>query len=229
MGFSLKKIFKAGGKLLTGDILGAAGTVIGAVAGSKGSKKAAKASAAAQQAAAQEQRNALTRVGQYQKPYLDAGSPAVNALMRVNAGDYSGFEGSPDFLAAQKFGTQAVERSAAARGGLNSGNTLTALTRFGQDNATQYLDNYRRALTTQAGIGQSAANNLGNATLGVAGGVGNALIGAGDARASGIVGSTNAITGAVEDLAGQAGDYIGNKLLKKPKAPKINVRNIGPY
>lgn len=217
----LSKIGKIAGGLIGGPvgaaIGGGLGSIAGSIVGSKGSKKAAKASAAGQEAAAAEQRAALDRVNQYQQPYLDAGSPAINALMKVNSGDYSGFANSPDALFAQKYGGQAVDRSAAARGNLNSGNTLIAQQQFGQGLASQQLGAYRNSLLAQAGIGQSAANNLGNATLGVAGNVGNALIGAGDARASGIAGSTNAITGGIEDLAGVAGDALGNKLVKKPK------------
>jgi hypothetical protein len=211
----LKKIGKIGKKLIKGDLLGAAGSVVGAVIGSKGSKKAAKKSAAAAEAAAAEQRNALARVAQYQQPYLDAGSPAINALNQVNQGDYSAFESSPDYLYARGEALRGVEGSAAARGGLFSGNAGRELARVGSGLASQNLGNYRNALMQQIGIGQSAANNLGNATLGVAGNVGNALIGAGDARASGIVGATNAITGGIEDLAGLAGNALGKKLVKR--------------
>lgn len=223
----LKKIGKVIGKVATGDLLGAAGTVIGAVAGAKGSKKAGNVSAAGAEANAAEQRGALTTATGYQQPYIDAGTPAVNALMRTNAGDYSGFESSPDFLAAMNYGAKARERSAAARGGLNSGNTLIDLERFGQDTATQYLGNYRNALLQQIGVGQRATDTITGATLDTGRGVGNALMAAGDSRASGIVGSTNAITGGIEDLSGVAGDYYANKLIKKPKsAPKmaLNVR-----
>ncbi len=213
----LKKIGKVVKKVATGDFLGAAGTVVGAVAGAKGSKKAAKAQAAGNEAAIQEQRNALARVQQYQQPYLDAGSPAINALNRVNTGDFSAFNASPDYVYARDEALKGVQGSAAARGGLFSGNTGVRLAEVAGGLASQNLGNYRNALMQQIGIGQSAANNLGNATLGVAGGVGNNLVGASDARASGIVGATNATTGAVEDLAGLAGNYVGNKLVKKKK------------
>lgn len=214
----LGKIGKVVKKVATGDFLGAAGTVIGAVAGKKGSKKAAKAEAAGQQQAAAEQRAALERVAQYQQPYLDMGPAATNALMRLNSGDYSAFNSSPDYVYARDEALKGVTGSAAARGNLFSGQTGKRLAEVAGGLATQNLGNYRNSLFGQIGVGQSAANNLGNATLGVAGGVANNLVGAGDARASGIVGSTNAITGAIEDLSGLAGNYIGNKLVKK-KAP----------
>jgi hypothetical protein len=220
LGKGLKKIGKVVGKVATGDLIGAAGTVIGAVAGSKGSKKAAKASAAGHQASAAEQRAALGQVGGYQRPYLDAGTGAINALMQVNSGNYSGFENSPDYIYARDQALRGVERSAAARGGLYSGNTGLELARHAGGIASQNIGNYRNALFNTIGIGQGAANVMTGATLDNAAGVGRDLVGAGDARASGIVGSTNALTGGIEDLAGLAGDRYGNSLLKKPKAPK---------
>lgn len=227
---ALKKVGKAVGKIATGDLLGAAGTVIGAVVGGKGSKKAAAESAAGHQASAEEQRAALARVGGYQQPYLDAGSPAINALMRVNSGDYSGFNESPDYLYARDEALGAVQNSAAARGGLFSGNTGRRLVEVAGDYASRNLGNFRNALLQQAGIGQSAANTLSGATLNTAAGVGSDLSGAGDARASGIAGQTNAITGAVEDLSALAGSRYGNSLIKKPVASKIKRIDtyIGP-
>lgn len=213
----LSKLGKIAGGIIGGPVGAAIGGAAGSLLSSKGSKKASKKQVAAQEAAAQEQRNALMRVQQYQQPYLDAGSPAINALNRVNSGDYSAFENSPDYLYARDESLKGVQGSAAARGGLFSGNTGRELLRVGNGLATQNLGNYRNSLMQQIGIGQSAANNLGNATLGVAGGVAGNLVGAGDARASGIVGSTNAITGGIEDLAAWTGDRYGNSLVKKPK------------
>lgn len=226
----IKKAAKVVGKVATGDLLGAAGTVIGAVAGSKGAKKSAAASAAGHQASAEEQRAALARVGGYQQPYLDAGSPAINALMRVNSGDYSGFNQSPDYLYARDEALSGVENSAAARGGLFSGNTGRRLAEVAGGLASQNLGMYRNALLQQAGIGQSAANTLTGATLNTAAGVGADLSGSGDARASGIAGKTNAITGAVEDLSALAGAKYGNSLIKKPEPKKIKRIDsfIGP-
>lgn len=229
----LKKLAKFAGTAIGGAIGGPAGAAIGsslagAVVGSKGSKKAASTQAASNDAAAQEQRNALLRVQQYQQPYLDAGSPAINALTKVNSGDYSGFNSSPDYLYAREQALSGVQGSAAARGGLFSGRTGLELAKVGSGLASQNLGNYRNSLMQQIGIGQSAANNLGNATIGVAGGVGNALIGAGDARASGIAGSTNAITNGIDQLAGVAGDYFGNKLVKKAKTPKYALNYRAP-
>jgi hypothetical protein len=237
----LKKAVKIGTKVATGDLLGAAATTIGALAGgkagSKGATQAADASVGGHNASALEQRAALGRVNDIQDPYYSAGVPAVNALMRTNSGDYSDFEKSPDYLYARDEALGAVENSAAARGGLFSGNTGRRLMEVGSGLASQNLENFRNSLFRQINVGQTGANALTGATLNTAGGVGADLSAAGDARASGIAGKTNAKTGMIEDLAGVAGDYLGNKLIKKKKpvgaattaSVKLAPRTIGPY
>lgn len=218
-----KKAIKVGTQVATGNYAGALGTVAGAVVGSKGAKKAAGASSAGYNDAAAEQRNALMTVQQNNQPYMDLGGAGVNALMRVNSGDYSGFETSPDYLYARSSALDAVEGSRAASGGLFSGNTGRRLAEVGSDLASRNLGAYRDSLFRTIGVGQSAVGDTNNATLGVAGNVGNALIGAGDSRASGITGSTNAITGGIEDLTGLAGNALAKKVVKKPKAVRTGV------
>ena len=211
---------------ITGAVVAGVATVGSAAIKANAAKKGAKSAAAAERAAAEERRRAQAQIEGYQQPYRDAGAPALNELMRVNSGDYSGFESSPDFQAALKYGGQARERSAAARGGLNSGNTLIGLEQFGQDTAAGYLGNYRNALMGQIGIGQGATNALSQVTANTASGVASNLVGEGDSRASGIVGGANAWGDGFEDVAGVAGDYYGNKLLKKPPPVKINPRTL---
>lgn len=220
------KVTKVAGKLAKGDVLGAVGTAVGAIAGSKGAKKAAKASSAGYDAAVQVNRNALADVNALQTPYSDLGGKAIGQINNLNSGDYSGFQSSPDYLFAQQQGGRAVDRSAAARGGLNSGNTLVAQQRFGQGLASEQLNAYRNSLFNTLNVGQRAADMRSGAATGTASNIGNLLVGGADARASGIVGSTNAITGGIEDLAGLAGDAIGNSLVKKPKAKTKMALNV---
>jgi len=131
----------------------------------------------------------------------------------------SDFEGDPGYGFRMSEGMKALERSAAARGGLLSGTTLKGVQRFGQDLASQeYQNAFNRYQVNRAnqlnplqslmGAGQTGANALTNAAgdvgRGLAGtymGAGAAqaagLAGAGQARASGYVGATNALTGAL--------------------------------
>jgi hypothetical protein len=129
----------------------------------------------------------------------------------------------PGYAFRLKEGQQALDRQAAARGGLISGGALKAAKRYGQDMGSQEYGNaYNRALTNynanvnrestgynrlaaMSGIGQTAANTIGGAGQTFAGSsaniagnmasnVGEAYQGAANARASGYVGGANALT-----------------------------------
>lgn len=154
-------------------------------------------------------------------------TPAFGSLTRQFGAD--DFEADPGYAFRQAEGQKAIERSAAARGGLVSGSALKATQRFGQDLASQeYMSAYNRFNTNQnnqynrfaslAGVGQTANNSLAqagqnyaNAFTGItqanAANQGNALIAQGNARASGYLGIGNAIGGAMTGLAGGGGGY----------------------
>lgn len=104
----------------------------------------------------------------------------------------------PGYLARLKLGTEAIQNSAASRGGLLSGNTATALNQFGQDYASnEYGNVYNRAMTNYltrynqfkqnqadifnryadiAGLGQTSASTLSNAGLNTGQGIANTLL-----------------------------------------------------
>lgn len=221
----LKKIGKVVKKVATGDLLGAATTVAGAVIGGKKAKSAGNVAAGGYDAAAGEYRNALAASQGYMQPYQQAGTDALGNLNKLNSGDYSGFQNSPDYLYARSEALNGVQNSAAARGGLFSGNAGRRLAEVSSGLASQNLGNYRNALMGQIGIGQNAAGTLTNAGFNAAGGIGAGLAGSGDARASGIVGQSNAYQTGLSELGTLAGNAFGNVLTKKKKvAPKV----IGP-
>lgn len=118
---------------------------------------------------------------------------------------FSDFYNSPDYLLAFDEGQDAIESSAAARGGLLSGATAKAITGYGQDRATNLFGNYRNTLNNIAGLGQqagqnssSAAQNFGNQFM-----AGQAGIGA--ANANGQLAFGNAF--------GSAANGLGNFIL----------------
>jgi hypothetical protein len=69
---------------------------------------------------------------------------------------FQAFYDSPDYQLAFTEGQQALEGSAAARGGLLSGNTGKALVDFGQNLANTTFGNYKNTLNNLGGIGQQA-------------------------------------------------------------------------
>jgi hypothetical protein len=155
---------------------------------------------------------------QRQKPFYDVG---VNALPElVQASKYTPFsmaqfQADPGYAFRLSEGQKALDRSAAARGGLISGAATKAATRYGQDmasneytNAFNRYQNERQArlgpLQSLTGMGQTTANTLGAAgqtnaanigNLGMAGANATAegYLGAANARASGYMGTAHAV------------------------------------
>jgi len=118
------------------------------------------------------------------------------------------FQQDPGYAFRMSEGLKALDRQAAARGGLISGAALKGAQRFGQELGSQeYMNAFNRYQTNRAnqlqplqslmGTSQTAANTLGNAAQGYAQNAGEAYMGAGNARASGYLGQANALSGAI--------------------------------
>jgi hypothetical protein len=187
--------------------------VAGAVVGSSLIGASASRSAAGTQAAAAEQGTAaqermFERQVQLQEPWRKAGEQALNKLIPLT--DYqkfgmAQFTADPGYAFRLSEGQKALERSAAARGGLLSGATGKALTRYGQEMGSQeYQNAFNRyqaeraaqlqPLQSLAGVGQTSANTLTNAAGVMGSNIAEGLGSAAAARASGYVGGANALT-----------------------------------
>lgn len=118
---------------------------------------------------------------------------------------------SPDYLLAFDEGARALEASAAARGGLFSGNTGTALTRYGQDYGGNRYDQYYNHLYGISSLGENAAVQTGNIGAETAGYAGNAYQNYGNAMAGGIYGIGNAINSGIGNFYynDRYDDYLG--------------------
>ena len=190
-----------------------AGAVVGsAVIGANASSKAAKAQAGAASEASNLEREMFERNVELNAPFREAGITALNKLVPL-ATEYTPFgmaqfQQDPGYAFRMSEGMKALEGSAAARGGLLSGNTLRGVQRFGQDLASQeYQNAFNRygiererrlnPLQSLAGVGQTTSQQLGAAGTQMAGNVGNLMTGGAAARASGYVGGANALTGAL--------------------------------
>jgi hypothetical protein len=194
-----------------------------------------------------------------QEPFRETGLAAQNRLADLlgvsGRTDQPGYGyGTQPFTMAQyqadpgygfrlKRGLDAMERTAAARGGLLSGNQLRGAMEFGQDLASQEYGNAFNRFQTErsnilnplqslGGVGQTATNtltnaagNLGAGMAGAYGNLGSALsanaINAGNARASGYMGTANALSGAV----GQGLNYYQNQQLMNLYRPQVPVNN----
>lgn len=115
---------------------------------------------------------------------------------------YAGFTTSPGYLFRLQEGQKAIERSAAARGGLYSGATMKALDTYSQGVASDEFGNYVNRLSALAGVGQSATGSTAAAGQAYASGASQAAQQAGAARASAYANTGQAINTAVGGLAG---------------------------
>lgn len=209
-------------------ILGAG--ALSAGAGLYGSSQAAKAQKSAANRAADTHMAMFNRQVELQEPFRQGGLTAQNRLLTL-LGLEGGEAGAPDYgRYARDFtmadyqadpgygfrldeGMKALERSAAARGGLLSGATLKGAQRFGQDlAANEYAAAYNRYQINRAaqlnplqslyGAGQTSANTLTTAAGQTGQGVAGAQMAGGQARASGYLGMANALTSALNTGAG---------------------------
>ena len=132
---------------------------------SSATKKAAAESAAVQREGLAQQKLLADRARNDLMPFADAGRSALTAttnLAGLNGPEAAqnalmSFVESPGYLNALAGGTRAIERTAASRGGLLSGNTLRQVQEFGQGLADQSFSQYYNRIAEIARGGQAAA------------------------------------------------------------------------
>ena len=204
----------------------------------------AASSAGESQAGAAREASALSneqfqQTRQDQMPFLQAGVRALGKLEGISDYTpfaYDEFTRDPGYAFRLKEGQKALEQSAAARGGLISGNALKGATRYGQEMGSQeYTNAFNRyqqeraarlqPLQSLAGVGQTTAANLGAAGAANANAVGNYMTGGAAASAAGRVGAANALSqGASTYLNYSQGNNLINALNANRYAP-----NYGQY
>ena len=176
-----------------------AGAVVGsALIGASTSRSAASTQSDAAKQAGELQRQQFSEQAALQEPFRQAGIralPQLEAQRNMMPGAFTGqvnLGQDPGYAFRLSEGQKALDRSAAARGGLISGGALKAAQRFGQDlgEATGY-----NRLAALAGIGQTATSQIGAAGQNMASNVGNMMTSGAAANAAGQVGAANAITG----------------------------------
>lgn len=157
--------------------------------GANAAKKAAGTQAEAQSQANQLAYSMWQQQQMLQEPWRKAG---INALNKLSSGNILGDD--PGYAFRFSEGQKALERSAAAKGGLISGSALKATTRYGQDMGSQEYSNAFNRYASLAGLGQTATNNVSNAASNYGATVGNGITNAAAANAAGGVGAANALT-----------------------------------
>lgn len=222
--------------ILGAAALGTGASLYGASKASKAQSNAARDAAAATAAAAQQSTDAQERMFgkqvELQEPFRQAGLTAQNQMLTLlgleggdpndpNFGRYSrdfsmaDYQADPGYGFRLEEGMKALDRSAAARGGLLSGSTVKGALRFGQGLASEeYQNAFNRYQVNRAnqlnplqslyGSGQTSANaltsaagqtgaGLANTYMGMGQGLSNAAMAGGAARASGYTGMASAL------------------------------------
>jgi hypothetical protein len=232
---SWKKLIGAGIGFLVG---GPAGLAVGASLGgavdeATGGGAAGAAKEAAQISNAAAERDLALRTRMYeegvarQQPFYQAG---VNALPEYVSGIREGgelvrgftpadFTTDPGYAFRLAEGQKALDRQAAARGGLISGGALKAATRFGQEMGSQEFGNAynrfretqglrRNALAGVAGYGPTAATSMNAAGQNYATGAGNIMSGQGETSANALLAAQQARSSSYGQLGSALGRYL---------------------
>jgi len=213
-----------------GDIIRAGIDLYGGYRSAEATKEAAQMQAnAAQQAAtigsqtADRQmelaRDIFAQQTKLNEPFRQGGVNALNRMQDLlglsgnrNAPGYgslsrnfslSDFQADPGYAFRMSEGLKALDRQAAARGGLISGSALKAAQRYGQDLASQeYMNAFNRFQTNRTnllnplqamtGTGQTATTTLSQAGQNMGTNVSNAMGASGQAQMAGVTGAADA-------------------------------------
>jgi hypothetical protein len=233
-------------------IIPAAASLIGGSMQASAAKSAAATSAASADRATALQERMYEEGVARQRPYYEIGVNALRQLPGRTGAMPTAFQYRPEQLTTDpgyqfrlSEGLKALERSAAARGGLMSGATGRALTRYGQEMGSQeYQNAYNRALTEYnaarareaeeynrlsglAGVGGTTAQQITSAGQQMASNVGN--IGMGQAQIAGQarMAAGSAYGRSLGDIGYLAGRYYGQPGTTNYLAP-VEDRSVYP-
>jgi len=213
----------------------------GVISASKGAS-AAKQAGAAQERAAQlgidEQRRQFDELQRLMAPYVQAGDPALQALL--GAAGLSGPESqqafarqqeqSPLFQALAQQGENAMLQNASATGGLRGGNLQGALGQFRPALLNQFIGQQYDRLAGITTLGQNAAAGVGTAGINTGRDIANQYGNIGAAQAGAALGRANAFSQGINQVAGAFGNaasmFGGQRGGSIPGAPGMAIQ---PY
>lgn len=128
----------------------------------------------------------------YQQPFYDYGTNALDRFKKWET-DPNAIMSDPSYKFRLNQGQEGVENSAAARGGLLSGNALRGISDYNQQSASQEYSNEFQRWMNRLGIGQGAAANMSNLASGRAGALSNINVRRGDMEWNRMMQSAEAI------------------------------------
>lgn len=220
----------------------AGATLVTGYMGAQAAKSSARMQADAASAAAANERAMYEQSREDLAPYRESGYTALKDIEKIKpfltaqfGPEQFGQYLDPSMAFRQRLGTQATERLANVGGGAISGNTMRALTDYGQNLAsTEYGNAFNRFQTERgniyntlaniAGMGQNAVNTGVNATQNLASQMTGLTTGSAAALGAGNVGAANAYSGAVGNIGNMA--FLSSLL--KPQAVAQAPAPTGP-
>lgn len=241
-------------------IIGGAALASGLL-GADAASSAANAQQQSSQAALAEQARQYDQTRADNAPFLNTGV-AANGRLKQLLGLDTGYSGADSGSLLNRFstndlnndpvyqnglqfgldqGTGAINARALAGGNYDSGATLKALSRYGNDyGTTKANDAYNRFNTDQSniynrlagvsGTGQTAVNNVTAAGTNAANNISGLLTGEGNSTAAGIVGGANAWGGALQNgLTNYQGNNFLNSVMAKNNALGGNTNSYGTW
>jgi hypothetical protein len=203
--------------------VGAAASIAGGAMAASATKDAADTQAQSAREATALQERMYNQQRADNEPWRLAGTRAIAGMENADfQRDFTAadFQQDPGYAFRMSEGQRALERSAAARGGLQSGGTLKALAQYGQNFASnEYQNAYNRfnadrdrrfgRLGTIAGMGQASANQVGAAGQNFANQAGANMMGAANAQGAAQIAGANAWGDAMSGVSGAVSSGAG--------------------
>ena len=180
-------------------------------------KKASSQQASAAGLGIEEQRRQFDALQELLKPYVQAGTPALQGQQNLIGLGAPGAQQTaiqqiaqgPQFGAMLQQGENAMLQNASATGGLRGGNLQGALAQFRPQLLSQLIDQQYQRLGGLSTMGQNAAAMQGTAGQNMANQVTGLYGDIGAAQAGGSLGRANAIGGVLNSIPQMAGMFAG--------------------
>ena len=191
---------------VAGAVVGSA--VITSVATSSAADKAAGAQERSAEAGVAEQQRQFDEVRRLLQPYVEAGTPALEAQQAMlglggaeaEAAQIAAVERSPTFQAMLRQGEEALLQRASATGGLRDGNVQAALAQFRPQLLAQELENRYSRLGGLTTLGQRSAAGVGDVGMQTGQNISNLYGQMGAAQAGAALAQGQAISGIAQSI-----------------------------
>jgi hypothetical protein len=210
-------------------LIPAAAALIGSSMSSRAAKSAAQTSAQSADRATELQQRMYEESVARQQPFLETGTEMFNRLAALQRGGPEAqnfLQMDPGYQFRLSEGMKALDRQAAARGGLISGGALRAAQRYGQDLGSQEFGAAYNRLASMANVGPQAAGVMSNLGQNYATNVGNIYQQQGDTAANAALARGSAYSGGLNQLGYLAGRYYGQP--QTPNYAPVESRDIYP-